>query len=123
MNKTHKDLDVWKISIELVVDIYSLTKDYPDIEKYGLISQMQRCSVSIPSNIAEGAARTSTKEFAHFLSIALGSLAELDTQLIISNKLNYIKNTEFINITEEKVIKIRKMLIGLKKAVEKNGKR
>ena len=117
--KTHKDLDVWKRSIDLVIEIYSLTKKFPSNEKYGLISQMQRCAVSIPSNIAEGAARASKKEFSHFLSISLGSLAELDTQLIISNKLKYINDKEYNKVNLDKIVKIRKMIVGLKKAIEK----
>ena len=90
--KTHKDLDVWKKSMDLVEGVYRLTKSFPDSEKYGLTNQMRRCAVSIPSNIAEGAGRNSKKEFKQFLYISLGSISELETQLIISSKLNYLKN-------------------------------
>ncbi len=120
--KTHRDLEVWKKSIDLVVQIYSITKNFPTTEKFGLISQMQRCSVSIPSNIAEGSARKSSKEFSHFLSISLGSLAELETQLIISNRLKFLNDIVFKEINDDKIMHIRKMLIGLKKAVEKTIK-
>ena len=84
--KTHKDLNVWNRSIELVITIYKVTKDFPKEETYGLISQMRRSAISVPSNIAEGAARQSKKEFRQFLYIASGSVSELETQLIICNK-------------------------------------
>jgi len=88
--KTHKDLEIWKEGIKLVTKIYKLTKDCPDEELYGLTSQMRRAAVSYPSNISEGAARNSNNEYIRFLYIALGSLSELETQIIISEKLNYI---------------------------------
>lgn len=114
--KTHHDLDVWKKSIDLVTAIYKVTELYPKSELYGLTSQIRRCAVSVPSNIAEGAARTSTKEFAQFLSIALGSIAELETQLIVSNNLNYIEKAQFEAMIEQ-IITIRKMIVGLKKSI------
>ncbi len=86
---THKNLDVWKLGIELVKDIYKITKDFPDDEKFGIISQIRRSAVSIPSNIAEGAARNSNKDYIRFLYIALGSLSEIETQLIIAKELNF----------------------------------
>jgi len=82
--KTHKDLDVWKQSIALSKDIYQPTKTYPKEEMFGLVSQMRRAAVSIPSNISEGAARRGKKEFVQFLYIALGSASELDAQIEIS---------------------------------------
>ncbi len=94
--KTLKDLEVWKKGITLVTDIYVLTKNFPKEEVYGLTNQLRRAAVSIPSNIAEGAARQSNKEFIHFLYIALGSFVELDTQLIIAQNLNYINEKDFI---------------------------
>lgn len=114
--KTHHNLDVWKKSIDLVTAIYKVTELYPKSELYGLTSQIRRCAVSVPSNIAEGAARTSTKEFAQFLSIALGSIAELETQLIVSNNLNYIEKAQFEAMIEQ-IITIRKMIVGLKKSI------
>ncbi len=80
----YKKLEVWKESVNLVTEIYLLTDNYPDKEKFGLISQINRCAVSIPSNIAEGAGRSSKKEFALFLGYSLASSFELETQLIIS---------------------------------------
>ncbi|MGK0286095.1 MAG: four helix bundle protein [Salibacteraceae bacterium] len=108
---THKDLEVWKRSIDLVVSIYDLTKVFPDGEKYGLTSQMRRAAVSIPSNISEGAGRSSTKEFIRFLDIATGSLSELETQLIIVIRLGFIKKQ---NLLDEEIIIIQKMLFKLK---------
>lgn len=92
--RSHKDLEIWKRSIQMVTEIYDLTRDFPDNEKYGLVNQIRRASVSVPSNIAEGAARKSKKEFANFLYISIGSLAEIETQLIISKNLKYAKNID-----------------------------
>jgi four helix bundle protein len=90
--RTYKDLDVWKNEVELVKKIYTTTLDFPKEEMYGLTSQIRRSDISIPSNIAEGSARNGTKEFIQFLYIALGSAAELETQLIISKDLGYLKD-------------------------------
>ncbi len=96
MEKRHKRMDVWKLSMSLVKDIYMITESLPKSEQFGLFSQMRRSAVSIPSNIAEGAARQSDKEFARFLLIARGSLMELDTQLTLSEQLHDTKLTEHI---------------------------
>lgn len=117
--RTHKDLDVWKYSLDLVVEVYQLLKKFPDDEKFGIISQMKRCAVSIPSNIAEGAARSSAKEFSHFLTISLGSLAELETQIIISERLDFISDDNS-KILLKNLTTIRKMLLGLKKSLRDN---
>ena len=114
--KTHHDLDVWKKSIDFVTSVYKITDAYPKTEIYGLTNQIRRAVVSIPSNIAEGAGRTSLKEFAQFLSIALGSVAEVETQLIVSRNLNYISNQLFEQLLSE-LVSIRKMIIGLKKSI------
>ncbi|MDD4747592.1 MAG: four helix bundle protein [Salinivirgaceae bacterium] len=115
---THHDLEVWKKAITLVTEIYKETELYPKTELYGLTSQIRRAAVSIPSNIAEGAGRTSLKEFAYFLSIALGSLSELETQLIISKNLEFLSNDSFEKLIKELVL-IRKMIFGLKKSLIK----
>ncbi|MHA4894389.1 four helix bundle protein [Pedobacter sp. PWIIR3] len=96
----YKELKVWQKSIELVTEIYNVTADFPDKEKFGLISQINRASVSIPSNIAEGAGRSSTKEFLHFLSIAHASSYETETQLIISKNLNYLSMNQLDVLTD-----------------------
>ena len=90
--KTFKDLRVWQKGIDLVKEIYKTTKTFPAEERYMLSSQMQRASISIPSNIAEGFRRRYAKEHKQFLSIALGSCAELETQVIIAKELTYIDN-------------------------------
>lgn len=108
----YRDLDVWKKSMEIVKEIYIITKNFPDDEKYGIVVQMRRAAVSIPSNIAEGSARFSDKDTSRFLDIAIGSIAELETQLIISKDLGYIDNIEQIL---EKLKHINSMSIKLKK--------
>ncbi len=102
--------------MELVTSIYTLTKDYPKEELYGLTTQIRRSAVSIPSNIAEGAARRGAKEFTHFLYVALGSCAELDTQLSIAKNLGYPSEDEYIN----QLVRIRFMLLGLIKNLNKS---
>jgi four helix bundle protein len=91
MKRRHHELVVWKEGVSLVKEVYQTTKGFPKEEVYGLTSQMRRAAVSIPSNIAEGAARNGDKEFLQFLSVARGSLSELETQVIIAKDLNYIK--------------------------------
>ena len=110
---THKDLIVWKKGIELVKNIYRITDSFPKSEQFGLTSQMRRCAISIPSNIAEGCGRNSDKELINFLYIALGSSSELETQLIISVELDFLeeeKATECINQLNE-IIKMTTSLI------------
>ena len=107
---THKQLETWKESIKLTTEIYKLTQSFPKEELYGLTNQVRRSAVSIPSNIAEGCARQTTKETIQFLHIALGSVAELETQLIIANELSYTQNIVEIF---DKIVRIRKLIIGL----------
>jgi len=89
-DKPHKRLEAWKRALELVTDVYKLTDAFPAQERYALVDQMRRAAVSIPCNIAEGAARQTKKEFAQFLHVARGSLSELDTQLEIAGRLGYM---------------------------------
>ena len=89
MKRGHKDLRVWQSAMLLVEEVYRLTATFPHAEQFGLISQMRRAAVSVPSNIAEGSARNGTKELLYFLGVATGSLAELDTQLDLAHRLNY----------------------------------
>jgi four helix bundle protein len=110
--KTHKDLEVYKIAIIFVTEIYICTSRFPKEEQFGISNQMRRAAVSIPSNIAEGSARQGNKEFIHFLYIALGSAAEIETQLLISLKLNYISE-EAYSLLEKNINKISMMLSGL----------
>jgi four helix bundle protein len=115
--RTHKDLTVWQDSMSLVVDIYRATEAFPRSEIHGLTSQLRRAAVSVPSNIAEGAARNSSKEFAQFLYIALSSLAEVETQLLISERLGFIRTTDLL----DKAQKVRRMLVGLIRSIRRKG--
>ncbi len=108
----YRDLRVWQRSIDLSLSVYQLTRVFPKDETYGLASQMRRASVSIPSNIAEGQAKRSLPEFKRFLSIALGSLAEIDTQLIIAARLKYIDPQQG-TACEKDISEIRAMLFSL----------
>ena len=114
MIQTHKDLEVWKVSVEFVTEIYKLTNSFPKSELFGLTSQIRRAAISIPSNIAEGAARKNTKEFVQFLYVSLGSLSEIETQLIISKNLEYIKDED---LSMDKIRYIRILLTRLIKAL------
>jgi four helix bundle protein len=106
----HRDLDLWKQSIELAKAVYELTAEFPASELYGLVSQMRRSAVSIASSIAEGAARNSAKEFTQFLYITLGSIAELETQYILSKELELTKGSERVEKIMERE---RQMAAGL----------
>ncbi len=106
---THKDLIVWQKSMDLVCLIYELTEKFPKEEVYGLTSQMRRCSVSIPSNIAEGRRRGSKKDFVQFLRIASSSSAELETQIAIAKRLRKTKNLEYAHI-EKLLDEVQRML-------------
>ena len=110
--KTYKDLIVWQRAMELVREIYLLTDKFPRDELYGLVSQMQRAAVAIPSNIAEGYLRRHRKEYVQFLSISLGSAAELETQVIICKSLAKFKNLDFSK-AESQIIEVMKMLYVL----------
>lgn len=109
---TYRDLKVWQKAIQLVVLIYSVTKCFPKEETYGLVSQMRRCAVSIPSNIAEGKGRSTRKDMNLFLCHARGSVHELETQLLIAEKLGYIQASDAQQITAE-VAEVARMLNGL----------
>jgi four helix bundle protein len=117
-SRSYRDLEVWKRSIALVTDIYGATSQFPPAENFGIEQQIRRAAVSIPSNIAEGQFRNSAKEFKQFLSIALGSAAELETQLIIANKVNYLSIGEFNALLGNLEI-IMKMLKKLSMSINK----
>ena len=110
MRRKHRDLLAWQHAIQLVTDVYRLTSTFPDSERFGLTSQMRRAAVSVPSNVAEGAARTTTKEYLHFLGIARGSLSELDTQLVIAQELAYAAATDDL---EKRISDLFGLLNGL----------
>ncbi len=111
----HKKLDVWNLSMEFAIDLYQLTKQIPKTEQFGLISQIKRAAISVPANIAEGAARKGTKELIHFLYISLSSLSELETHLELSVRLGFIIN---MDKNFEKLAHIRKKIINLIRVLE-----
>lgn len=121
---THKDLEVWKAAMELTKLIYKVTSWFPKEEIYGLTAQMRRASISIPSNIAEGAARSSNKEFYQFLHIALGSLSELETQWLLAQELGFVNQVlnakhdplpviDYSSLISSQIENVRRMLLGL----------
>ena len=114
--KPHQNLEAWKKSFSFVKSVYQVTEKFPPDERFGLTSQIRRCSVSIPSNIAEGAGRKSKKEFIQFLSISLGSLSELDTQLLLSKELGFIEELTCIKLIAELDL-IGKLIYGLMKSL------
>lgn len=114
--RPHEKLEVWCKAIDMVTTVYSVTRSFPSEEKYGLTSQIRRAAVSIPANIAEGAARQTDKEFHQFLSIAQGSSSELETELRIAMNLGYLSTDEHERIYAE-VNTIARMIVGLSKSV------
>ncbi len=107
--KTHKNLDVWNRAMDLAVEVYSITSQFPKEELFGLVSQTRRAAVSVPSNIAEGAARNSRKEYIRFLYVALGSIAELETQLLLAARLKFVPRIE----ASDRVEQVRQLILGL----------
>src|SRR5690606_35553506 len=119
MNDFRK-LEVWQLSKELTIDIYGITSKFPDAEKFGLINQIRRSSVSIISNIAEGSGRDTNPDYLRFITIALGSSYELDAQLEISFELNYISKSDYDELNS-KLISIKKMLYNFSKYLKSNN--
>lgn len=110
----YKELKIWNKGIDLAESIYKTVSEFPDSEKYGIVSQLKRASISVSSNIAEGASRKSQKEFSHFLSISLGSLFEIETQLEIASRIKYI-NDETLKELIEQINELIKMIIGFER--------
>ena len=119
--KSYKELDVWEKGIEIVDRIYEITADFPQSQLYGLTSQMQRAAISIPSNIAEGFARGHTAEYKQFLRVALSSCAELDTQLVIARRRNYVTEAEYLEL-QKNLDHESRMIMNLIKSLSKNVK-
>ncbi len=113
----HKDLEVYKSSMALVRDVYLLTKGFPREETYCLAAQMKRAAISVPSNIAEGSGRKSSKELLQFLNIALGSLIELDTQMDIAKMLDFCEDCNTLQEAKKKLLKTKQLLLGLIKSL------
>ncbi len=114
----YKKLMIWQKSMELVYETYEITKNFPNKEKYGLTSQLNRCSVSIPSNIAEGSSKDSNKYFINFLEHSLGSAFEWETQILITLKLNYINREKFTEL-EKRVKEIQNIIFSFKTKLKK----
>ncbi len=118
--KSHKDLDVWRLAIDLATDVYEVTRTFPKDEQYGLTAQLRRSAISIASNIAEGAARQGDREFVQFLHIALGSVSELDTQLEIALRVNLTDRDSLMKL-QATAIRINQMLRGLGRSIREAG--
>jgi four helix bundle protein len=117
--KSHRDLIAWRKAMDLVVEVYEITKTFPKEELYGLTSQMRRAAVSIPANIAEGQGRRSKPEFRQFLGNARGSLLELDTHLELALRLDYLKAVQYEGINQ-RVIEVGRIVNGLLRSLSSN---
>jgi four helix bundle protein len=111
---TYRDLDAWNVAMEVVELVYRLTASFPDTERYGLTSQLRRSSVSIPSNIAEGEARGTARFGIHFIRIAIGSVAEVDTQIELARRLHFT-NADGTRELDDRVRRVRQMLYGMRR--------
>ena len=107
---SYKDLIIWQKGIDLAVNVYSLSKNFPDDERFALTSQVKRSALSIPANIAEGYGRQSSKSYSQFVKVSRGSLFELETHLILADKLNFINNSELYSQIKEQIIEEGKMI-------------
>ncbi|MFQ5903423.1 MAG: four helix bundle protein, partial [Candidatus Binatia bacterium] len=116
--KPHRKLKLWQASMDFVVELYKELKNFPDYERFGLVAQLQRAAVSVPSNLAEGAARKNTKELLQFLYIARGSLSEIDTQLEIAFRVGHLEKPVYVRLSE-RLQEISKMLSGLIASIAK----
>ncbi len=110
--RSYRDLLVWQRAMDLALAVYSLSRSFPEGERFALVSQLRRAAVSVPSNIAEGHARSSTRDFLRFLSIAVGSLAEIETQLLLSHRLDYV-DAQRMNVTLKDADELGRMIRGL----------
>lgn len=117
MKHNFKKLKIWQNAMSICKEVFAVTKEFPKSELYSLTSQINRAVVSVPSNIAEGSSRSSKKDFKRFLEIALGSLFELQTQIVLANYKDYINNNE-INYLEEKIEELQKMISGFMRSLE-----
>jgi four helix bundle protein len=110
--RSYRDLLVWQRAMDLALAVYSLSRSFPECERFALVSQLRRAAVSVPSNIAEGHVRSSTRDFLRFLSIAAGSLAEIETQLLLSHRLDYV-DAQRMNVTLKDADELGRMIRGL----------
>ena len=115
--RSHRELKVWQISLDLTETLYRITASWPKHEQYGLVSQVRRAAVSVPANIAEGAGRRTPGEFMHFVGIARGSLAELETLLIVARRLDYLDEPAYRAILDD-LLELGRMATGLLRSLE-----
>lgn len=115
---SYRDLEVWQLGMDMVASAYELTNEFPPREMYGLTSQLRRSAVSVPANIAEGHARDSTKEFLHHISFSMGSLAEVETHLLIAERLKFVQQEQIIPLLEL-CGRIGRMLRSLQKSLKR----
>lgn len=115
--RSHRDLKVWRLSLDLTETLYRVTADWPKHEQFGLISQVRRAAVSVPANLAEGAGRRTPGEFMHFAGVARGSLAELETLLTVARRLDYVDEAVFHTLLEE-LFELGRMTTGLLRSLE-----
>ena len=115
----HRDLEAWKVAMRLALNVYEATRQFPAEERFGLVSQMRRAAVSVPSNIAEGAGRDGCKEFAHFLGMARGSLSELETQSMLAHHLGFLRDPESIS---EQISRMFRLIGGLQNKLRNDRK-
>ena len=118
--RPHEKLEVWSLAMDFVVEVYRPTESFPKEEKFGLTSQIRRAAVSVPANIAEGAARQSGKEFLHFLSNAQGSASELETELTIAHRLDYLSQSRYAEMLS-RLDKIGRLLTGLSQHLKRKA--
>ncbi len=116
--KSYQELETWQVAMKLVAEVYRVTKDFPREEIYGLTNQLRRAAVSVPSNIAEGQGRDSTKEFLHHLAIARGSLYEAETQLLIAKQLEYLKQPDADSLSAM-IASIGRLINGLARSLQR----
>ncbi|MGI8919448.1 MAG: four helix bundle protein [Pyrinomonadaceae bacterium] len=116
--RPHQRLDLWKRSIDFVVAIYRVTDRFPKEEKFGLTSQLRRAAVSVAANIAEGAAKTSTKDFRRYLSNSQGSTSEIETELLIALRLNYLDESDFKLLSKD-LDDVGRMITGLSRSLQR----
>ena len=115
--RSHRDLKIWQISLDVTETLYRITSGWPKHEQYGLISQIRRAAVSVPANIAEGAGRRTPGEFMHFVGIARGSLAELETLLIVARRLDYLDEAAYRAVLDD-LLELGRMATGLLRSLE-----
>lgn len=115
--RSHRDLIAWQKAVKLALDVYSITKLFPESEKFGLVSQLRRACVSVPSNIAEGYGRGATNDYIRFLRTARGSVYEVDTQLLIASRLGYLSAEKFEEL-ESQLNECSRILVGLIRSLE-----